>query len=328
MILRIGSASSPLAVLLLLLAPMVASAQPGAEAETGAGAEKPGASEAAARYRRGLELYNEENFRGALAEFRKSYEITGEYRVLYNVAQVCYQLQDYVCAVTSFEQYLKDGGDNVSAERRQTVENEISKLRPRIATVSFVVNVEGASVTIDDVPLGKTPIEPVLLSAGAHRISVTKEGHIPISQAIEVAGAEKRTVRLQMEQAESSRVVVRETQQLKEPESQWTTLSYVGLGVSGALFAGAGVTGVMALSSSSKMEKEQYVGAPSSEATDLQSDVEAYRLTSDILAVAGVLTLGTTLYFTLTRDVEPEKAPEPRVGLFLGPGSASFAGSF
>jgi hypothetical protein len=84
----------------------------------------------------------------------------------------------------------------------------------------------------------------------------------------------------------------------------------------------------MALSSSSKMEKEQYVGTPSDRAKDLQSDVQAYRLTSDILSAAGILTLGATLYFTLSRDVEPEKTPEPSVGLFVGPGSASFAGSF
>ncbi|HQB45720.1 MAG TPA: PEGA domain-containing protein, partial [Polyangiaceae bacterium] len=308
MILRTGSASNLLFVL-LLFSPLVVSTPAGAQTAP----EEQDASEAAARYRRGLDLYNEENYRGALAEFRKSYEITGEYRVLYNVAQVCYQLQDYVCAVTSFEKYLKDGGNNVSADRRQSVENEISKLRPRIATVSIAVNVEGASVVIDDIPVGKTPLDTILLSAGAHRVAVSKEGYIPISQAIEVAGAEKRTIRLQLEPAGSSRVVVRETERIKEPESQWTTLSYIGLGVGGALLVGGGVTGAMALSSSSKMEKEQYVGTPSDRAKDLQSDVQAYRLTSDILSAAGILTLGATLYFTLSRDVEPEKTPEPSV---------------
>ena len=322
MTLRIASRLVQLVGVCLFVIPTIASAQP---AEPAGGSTE----EAGARYKRGLEMYREENYRGALLEFKRAYELTHEYKVLYNVGQVCYQLQDYVCAVTSFEQYLRDGAADVPAERQQTVRNEIQKLRPRIANVTFVTNVPGVSLTIDDVPAGTTPLEPRLVSAGAHRVSATKEGYLPLSQTIEIAGADQPTIRLTLVQAGGSRVVVREK---VAPTSQWTTLSYVGLGVGGALIAGAGVTGFMALNSSSKMKDEQYVGSPSGEATGLQSDVKAFRLTSDLLAGAGVITLAATLYFTLTRKVEaPAPAPEKKtssLGVLVGPGGASVVGSF
>src|SRR5206468_1906893 len=97
--------------------------------------------EAAARYKRGTELYAEGNFSAALIEFKKAYELTNAYKVLYNIGQVCYQLQDYVCALTSFEEYLKRGGVNVAANRKAEVEAEIKKLRPRIATCAIKTNV-------------------------------------------------------------------------------------------------------------------------------------------------------------------------------------------
>jgi len=127
-------------------------------------------------------------------------------------------------------------------------------------------------------------------------------------------------------QAGTRQVVVREK---VGPTSQWTTLSYIGLGVGGALLAGGAITGAMALSSSSKMKDEQYVGAPSSEARDLQSDVKTYRLASDIMVGAGVATLATTLYLTLTRKVEtPEPPKSSRIGVSVGLGNAYVSGSF
>jgi hypothetical protein len=319
---RVGSGCGSLLIgLTLWMVPVAVQAQASQPTEDAR-------AEAKARYERGVELYEEDNFRGALVEFNRCYELTGDYRVLFNVGQVCYQLQDYVCAVTSLEKYLRDGGSEVAADRRQSVQAEIDKLRARIATVTIESNVSGALLSVDDVPAGTTPLEPILMSAGAHRITLTHEGYLPLSQVITVAGSEKRTVKLNLVKAGGGKVVVRE--EIKEPESRWTTLSYVGLGAGGAMIAGSAITGVLALRSSSKMQKEQYVGAPSPEATDLQSDVETYRLTSDILAAAGVITLGTTLYLTLARDVGKEQpAPsKPEVGVLFGPGSAAVVGSF
>src|SRR5262245_45434901 len=82
----------------LLVAAVVAVAGPlRAETERG-GAEppSPAVDEARARYARATQLWDEGHHEGALVEFRRAYELTHEYRVLYNIAQVCYRLRDYV----------------------------------------------------------------------------------------------------------------------------------------------------------------------------------------------------------------------------------------
>ena len=69
------------------------------------------------RFARGIELYKEGNFHGALAEFRAAYAAAPSFRIHYNLGQTLYQLQDYAGAVRAFEQYLAEGGDKIEAER-------------------------------------------------------------------------------------------------------------------------------------------------------------------------------------------------------------------
>src|SRR5690349_11541014 len=65
--------------------------------------------EAQMRFKRGLELYDEQDFQNALIEFRRAYELQPTYKILYNLGQVCYQLTEYACALRNFEKYLKEG---------------------------------------------------------------------------------------------------------------------------------------------------------------------------------------------------------------------------
>ncbi len=312
-------------IVALVTTPLTALAEPG-DGSAGASPDTK-KSEASTRYARGIELYKEENYKAALVEFKKAYELTNEYKVLYNIGQVCYQLQDYVCAVTSFEGYLKRGADEVSETRKTEVNGELKKLRPRIAEVTVVTSVDGVDITIDDIPRGKTPLKPVLLSAGAHRLTAIKEGKVAVTQQFEVAGADKPTIKIDLVDLQGKQIVVRER---VGETSRWTTLSYAGLGLGGALLVSGGVTGVMALSASSDLKNEQYVGEPSAEARSLQTRVKTLRLATDILVLAGVVTVGTTLALTLTRKVEsaPTAALKPKVSVGLGLGSISLSGEF
>ena len=74
--------------------------------------------EAMPHFQRGVELYDENDFQNALIEFRRAYEIAQDYHVLYNVAQTCYQLQNYACALDAFTRYLSEGGSAIARERR------------------------------------------------------------------------------------------------------------------------------------------------------------------------------------------------------------------
>ena len=309
-------ASLPLVLMLSAAAP--AAAQGPTEATR---------AEAAQRYKRGHELYAEENFGAALVEFRKSYELTSEFRVLFNIGQVCFQMQDYVCALEAFERYLKEGGPAVTAQRQQEVAADLEKLRSRVGQVRITASVDGAAVAVDEVARGTTPLAaPLPLNAGRHRISVTKLGKVPVTRIIELAGAEAQEFNAELVDDRVAPVVVRERVKESAP-SRWTTLSYVGLGASAALAVGAGITGIMALDASNQVRSANYYQNPTAEDRANQNRAQTLSVTTDILLAASAVTLGTTLVLTLTRKL-PAEEPARRAGVRLGAGYAAAYGEF
>src|SRR5690349_17758223 len=79
----------------------------------------PPVDEARSRFQKGVQLFHEGGYEAALAEFRKAYQLAPSYRLLYNIAQVHYELHDYVSALKSFRQYVVEGGTEIPADRRE-----------------------------------------------------------------------------------------------------------------------------------------------------------------------------------------------------------------
>jgi tetratricopeptide (TPR) repeat protein len=152
---------------------------------------------ARAHFRKGLELYQDGDFRAALIELERAYALEPRYRLLYNLGQVAYALRNYVDAEKYFTEYLEKGKDEISADRRADVEADLERLRGRIATVRFQANQRGARITVDDRVLGVAPIvTPVRLSAGAHHVTAELAGYAPVHREVEVVGGDALTVTL------------------------------------------------------------------------------------------------------------------------------------
>src|ERR1043165_5818761 len=62
--------------------------------------------EAGKHFQRGVTLYNEADYRAALVEFKRAYEIAPNSAVLYNIGQTYYQLQNYAAALVALGRYL------------------------------------------------------------------------------------------------------------------------------------------------------------------------------------------------------------------------------
>ena len=100
-------------------------------------AEPPAAaSEAPAHFRRGVELYEEADFATALIEIKRAYELFPNYKVLYNIAQSHYQMQNYALALQNFERYLAEGGTSIAEERKNEVTRELERGK-RLSLVEF-----------------------------------------------------------------------------------------------------------------------------------------------------------------------------------------------
>lgn len=259
---------------------------------------------ALARFKRGQELYTERNFAGALVEFRKAYETAPSFRVLYNIGQVCYQMQDYVCAYRSLEQYLADGGTQIPAARRTSVGEELANLKQRIGSLDVRSNVAGAELSVDDVLVGTLPLAaPVQASAGRHKIVVVAPGRTPVTRTVDVAGQD--TLQVDVPFADLPREPepkpVPAPPPSREappppPASKMTTLSWIGYGASALALVGGGVTGGLALGAADDVKTKVYPNEDA--ASSDRSRAGTLALTSDVLLVAGIVGIAATTVLT------------------------------
>lgn len=292
-------------------------------------------AEARERFDKALELYKVEgDFDTALAELLRAYDIAPSYQVLYNIGQVARTSRDYVIGLRALEAYLEYGGAKIEPGRRKKVEKDIRDLRGLVAEIELVTNVDGASVVVDDVEVGTTPLaEPLLVSAGRRRISVSHDGETK-TKMLTLAGREKRKVELLLpvpgspppppdddDDDEPS-----DDPKTGEPKKEDADYTWIGWVVTGTLTAGAIATGVASLVANSSLEDETYVGnQPPDDLESQESTVTALSITTDILAASAVVAFGVTLYFTLSDDDEPTGAT---VGLQVRPTSMALQGTF
>jgi hypothetical protein len=318
----------PLCLALAVALPPVALAQP---ARSGAPAE------ASAHFQRGTKLYTEQDFRAALIEFQRAYQIAPNFSVLYNIGQSNYQLQDYASALQSFEHYLADGKDRVPAERRAEVSKDIDELRGRVAMVTFKVNEAGAEIAVDDVPVGKSPLPgPVRVSAGRRKLTATREGRPTTTRTLDIAGGDRLDVELTLAAPATTSgpgpvaaSAPAPSPPPPPPPAGPGAFTYGALTVGAVGLAVGSVFGVLALSTRSSLDGAcQSKVCPSSK----QGDIDALSRNATVSTIGfgvGLLGAAAGLYGLLSGPAAPPAAARgPSFGPWVGPGSAGLSGSF
>jgi len=327
-------------VAVLALSPLawsfdVAAAPPDAPAN-----EPKAVDEARLRFQKGVQLFKEWSFEAALAEFRKAYQLAPSYRVLYNIAQVHYELKNYVDALKAFRQYLNEGAADVAPDRRLQVEAEIRKLEGRVGYIEVVANVDTAQVAIDDVPVGILPMKaPILVNPGVRRVSVTKPGFGTTARNVTIAGGDHAQVQIEMNEAVASRPQRDEAGKKGQPKYELRerprTAMWISLAATGAFTVGAGVFALLA--QDAKRDFEQQLGVFPSTRADIdeaRSTMVRHAAITDGLAAAAVVSGGFTLFFALSsvgsREIPTATSPAatPRVSFSPTLGGVAAVGSF
>ena len=296
-----------------------------------ASAGNPRMDEAKQHFNRGVDLYDDNDFTGALVEFKRAYEIAQDYHVLFNIAQTQYQVQNYAGALDAFQRYVEGGGSGVDAKRRAYVEKEIQKLRGRVATVKVTVNVPGADVLVDDEKVGTAPLDkPLTVSQGRRKITASASGKPPVSKTIEVAGGDSTSVDLQLESESSS--APPPPPPPPAPVETHRKVPLVPWIVAGGLFVGAAVTGTLALVFKSEFDsKLNTYGVTAADINGTHDTAKAFAAASDIFSGCTLIAAGVALVMTLTATptpVENPSRPQAKVRLLVGPGSLGVAGAF
>jgi PEGA domain len=325
-----------------------AAAQPAASSATPTKAQQQ--QEAATRFKKGLEAYKDADYQAALIEFRRANELAPNFNVLYNIGQVYYLLQDYPGALGAFERYLAEGGSSIPSSRRGDVLKDIEKLKARVANIEIVTTVPDAEITIDDVVVGKSPLSrAIMVSAGRHRVSVSKAGFTTSIRIVEVASGDQPRVPIDPVEIKAA-LPPPPSDQPRPPEQSPTppvaatppppvppasrAVPVAGIVVTGGLTVGAVITGVLALGAQSDLATQRTSPAATRDSLDsAQSKTKGLALATDILAGGAIVSLGATLIVGLSgkKEASPQSGfltllTGARVG--VGPTGARLLGSF
>jgi hypothetical protein len=175
-------------------------------------------AEAKQRFDKALALFQEKDYSGSLAEFRRAYELTGNLVVLYNIGLVHDALGQYVQADAALTEVLDAKPDPLKPEWRTRATEARAHARARIGTIELVVTLrdaktegaspsstavddamKGAVIELDGVEVARWPLAaPLRASIGEHVVGVLASGFVPARKAASVAGEASTKVPLEL----------------------------------------------------------------------------------------------------------------------------------
>ncbi len=289
--------------------------------------------EAKSRFKRGADLYDEGNYRGALIEFERAYQLVPNYKLLYNIGQVHLQLLEYAKAQVAFSRYLKEGGSDVNSSRREEVRGELERVKTRIGRI-VVTTAEGAEVLLDDESVGTAPLsQPIVANTGRHTVTVVLPGRAPQSRVIDVAGLETANVTLgNTVPQETPRdngnagnggpsLVSRQAAAAPAVKSKgpmiimWVTTGV--LAVTGSIFAG------LAFGAAADLAKAKAtLGVPQATLNTVASRTGSMSAVADIFGLAAIVAGGISVWLTVSYLTTDD------VAVSVGPGGVTFFAKF
>jgi hypothetical protein len=260
--------------------------------------------EAGKHFQRGVDLYNDGDFRGALVEFKKAYATWPRANVLYDIGQTEYQLLDYASALKTMERYLAETGPN--AQHRQEVESTVEVLRGRVGRIILSTDGGACDVLVDDQPAGTTPLDgPLLVSVGPRKIAVHCAGDRAAIKRLEVAAGE--TTRLTLNVPPATIAAVRAAMPGATPEKAPPLPPGHGY-VTAWIVSGVLVAATVAMGSATLVEQHNLETVRASYPVE-KSTLDHYQglttglaITSDVLGAASLAAVGVATYLTVKHE--------------------------
>jgi hypothetical protein len=146
------------------------------------------------------QLAGASDFRGALVEFQRAYELSHNARVLFNVGVTEKLLTHYARAVDAWDKEQSEGAGQLSPAELQELKNAIAIVQQFVTTVDVTANEADATLSIDDYPIGKTPFAgPVRIDVGKHVLKLSKEGFVDAVEPVDVAAGARTPVSFKLE---------------------------------------------------------------------------------------------------------------------------------
>jgi len=257
----------------------------------------------------GVVLYEEGDLPRALYEFQRAFELSDNYRLLYNIGVTQLELRDYASALRSFRSYLEQGGADVPEARRAEVVSQVEALRRRVGSLIVLTSIDGAEILIDGRVIGTTPMTaPVLVNIGPLTLEVRAKGYEPWRQAIAISSRDEIALdadlvrveppKLAMTPVESPLAVGGSADVANPSTPRIETVTWSLFGATAVVGFGALVTGLLAIRAEDDFgELLDQIPADPTAVADAESRRNNLAYATDGLLVAtvglGLATLGT-----------------------------------
>jgi tetratricopeptide (TPR) repeat protein len=322
-------------VILWLALSVTAKAQSSGEEAAPAQPTAAATESARTHFKLGVDFYRERNFRAALIEFKRAYADAPHYKLLYNLGQASLELQEYANAIEYFTDYLEQGGEELTAERRQEVEESIRYLESRMGQVTIASNRPGAEVYVDDTLVGRVPLAaPVRVGAGRHKFVALEPGLPEVERFVDIAAGDQTGVTLDFEEL---RRVAPAPPPEPEPaadyvfERERSHTAAIAMGVTTAVL-GAGAIALTVLTAVAQQDYHDELDTltQASKLDELRDDAKAKAVVTDVLwgatLVSGIVT--TVLIVTGGSTDAPSEISGHALRVGVGPGGAALEGRF
>jgi PEGA domain len=203
---RALSRSLPLALAAVLAVAPALAAPPTAPAAVDVRSQLPDAARKA--WDAAKQLAGASDFRGALVEFQRAYDLSHNPRVLFNVGVTEKLLTHYARAVDAWDREQSEGAGQLSSAELQELKNAIAIVQQFVTTIDVTANEADATLTIDDYPIGKTPFAgPVRIDVGKHVVKLSKVGFLDAVEPVDVAAGAKTPVVFKLEPVNKTALV-------------------------------------------------------------------------------------------------------------------------
>jgi hypothetical protein len=155
-------------------------------------------AEARERFDTGLHLFEKGENAGALAEFKRAYQLIPNPVVIYNMGLVYAAMNRPVDAVDALAQFLGDPG-SAGPEQKKHAEEVKAEQDKRIAQL-VVLTDHPATVEVDGVEVGHTPLaKPIRVGSGSHVVAVEAAGFLGSRREVTLAGQLTETIAMSMQ---------------------------------------------------------------------------------------------------------------------------------
>lgn len=311
-----------------------ATAEPNADS-----ADSAARQQARQRFEAGMKLYEEGDYALALLEFERAHSLVPGYRVLYNIGQVNIQLGRYARATQKLRQFLAEGGDEIAPDRRASVLADLNMLEGRTANLLVSVDPPGTEIVLDNDVIATAPmLEPLLVDAGEHRLTLRKVGYIEQTRPIALAGRDQLHFELTLTlapvtRAEKTLVVERiglpDLHQQEAARRQLAlTLGWTGAGLLATAWA---ATGYMGLDTARQRDDKLREATSARELSELERSSKRWYLAADVLGGLTLAATATLTYYTFFAPRPAATRPSSgssRMSLSVMPDRVTVSGCF